>query len=205
MNAFDLYCKYLSIKTHFTNETFDYSKYGDNKKVSVQTFYKRKDQFHFTKLSRKYASVDIEDFLIANFIENPNIWVGDLLSQSSDDIYLNYRKIKDSMFYFFQADVEKIVEYCNSKNVNFNSLFQCNDDYPIITKMVMRKEINYQTFVILDIMLNFNFEEKFKDDIIWKETMLKYYKYKKLIKVSDDEIKNYRKITKSAIKSLVVV
>lgn len=198
MNAFDLYCKYISLKLHFTNDKFDYNKYGDSKKVSVETFYKRKDQFYFTKLCKKYSSVEIQDFLLSNLIENPQIWVGDLVKDDCDVIYKKFVKTKDSMYYTFEQDMSYLSNYILHNNITFDKLFHIVDDYPIICKMVMRKEITYQSFIILDIILNLKYNEKYNDDLIWKETMGKYYRYKCFVSLSNDDIKKYKNLAKGA-------
>ena len=42
---------YLSLKLHFTTDTFDYFKYGNAAKASQQSFDSRRDKFFFVKLS----------------------------------------------------------------------------------------------------------------------------------------------------------
>ena len=88
----------------------------------------------------------------------------------------------------------RYLEFLNCKQTNLINLKIPNSNMKYLN-------IDKTNIKIIN-MANTNF---IKIDKFWKETMLKYYKYKKLIKVSEDEIKNYRKITKSAIKSLVVV
>ena len=49
----ETYKTYISLKNHFTQPKYDYTKYGGKVKASEKAFYKRKDRFWFEKLSRQ--------------------------------------------------------------------------------------------------------------------------------------------------------
>ena len=59
--GFDAYRLYLGIKLHFNTENYDFVKYNGKVKADLPSFLKRKDKFHFAKLSdlkiSKYRSV----------------------------------------------------------------------------------------------------------------------------------------------------
>ena len=59
---------YLSLKLHFTTDTFDYFKYGNAAKASQQSFDSRRDKFFFVKLSRTFKEDELREFFVANMI-----------------------------------------------------------------------------------------------------------------------------------------
>ena len=54
---------YLSLKLHFTTDSFDYFKYGNAAKASQQSFDSRRDKFFFVKLSRTFKEDELREFL----------------------------------------------------------------------------------------------------------------------------------------------
>ena len=74
-DAYQMYVYYLAIKRHFTSN-YDFHKYNGKINASVTSFETRKDKFFFYKLSKK---TDAKNFILANLVENPNIWIGDMI------------------------------------------------------------------------------------------------------------------------------
>ena len=66
--AFDAYLLYLKIKLHFHTESYDFFKYNNKVDATLRTYMKRKDKFHFAKLSRKYKD-ELRDFFVANLVD----------------------------------------------------------------------------------------------------------------------------------------
>ena len=105
MTGYEAFSLYESLKLHFTKESYDFFKYNGKTKVSVQSFENRKDKYHFYKLSRKYPNKDtMIDFLVANFVENENIWIGQLLEEEAHLRYLSRQKVVQSLSYTFEND-----------------------------------------------------------------------------------------------------
>ena len=65
---FDTYKCYLSLKNHFTKDSYDYHKYCGKSRATIQSFYKRKDRMWFEKISRQKTDQEILDFFVANFV-----------------------------------------------------------------------------------------------------------------------------------------
>ena len=65
---------YLSLKLHFTSDTFDYFKYGIAARASKQSFDVRKDKYFFVKLSRTFEKEELLDFFVASMITNDKIY-----------------------------------------------------------------------------------------------------------------------------------
>ena len=88
-NAYDTYIAYLALQRHFTS-SYDYFKYNGKVNASPQSFEIRKDKFQFYKLSKHN---DYKNYIVANMVNSDKkIWVGDLLTNESDDIYKQWLK-----------------------------------------------------------------------------------------------------------------
>ena len=61
MMPFDSYKTYLSLKNHFTKDSYDYFKYCGKSRASLQSFYKRKDRMWFEKVSRQKTDQEVID------------------------------------------------------------------------------------------------------------------------------------------------
>ena len=78
MEPFDAYKYYMAIKLHFESDSYDAPKYNFKTSISPQSFWKRRDKYHFAKLSRKFNKPDeLVDFYISQFV-NGNKWIGDM-------------------------------------------------------------------------------------------------------------------------------
>ena len=77
-DAYEMYVYYLALKRHFTS-SYDYHKYNGKINASITSFETRKDKFFFYKLSKRS---DAKDFILSNMVNNPKIWIGDMLSDN---------------------------------------------------------------------------------------------------------------------------
>ena len=109
--GFGAYAIYNSIHLHFTSSSYNYHKYNGKTNVSKDSFLKRKDKYHFYKLSRKYPNKEeMKNFLVANFVENDQMWVGDLLNDGAIDNYRRRQKVLQSLTYTFENDIKNVFE-----------------------------------------------------------------------------------------------
>ncbi len=88
MTGYEAFTLYHVLKLHFTSG-YDFFKYNGKTNITIETFEKRKDKYHFYKLSRKFNNRknDYVDFVISNFLHNDNCWAGTLLD---DDFTKSY-------------------------------------------------------------------------------------------------------------------
>lgn len=193
LSAFDTYCLYLSIKSHFTTDSYDYFKYGGKVTAKKETFEIRKDRFQFQRLSRKYSDEQMLDFLIANFAEGKH-WVGDLLEDDANAKYLAYIKRKQSFTYIFTNEVNNLFEVDKPQDV-----FKSNNSYPRLIEFLLSRDIGYDTASVLNSF--FDFVPKFDrdlgtNDIIWKNLRLSIIKLLPFIEYDRVKVKS---IIKTAI------
>ena len=92
---------YLSLKLHFTTDTFDYFKYGNAARASQQSFDSRKDKFFFVKLSRTFKEDELREFFVANMIVEDKVYPATLVREGAKN-YKEYLKRKQSLAYNFQ-------------------------------------------------------------------------------------------------------
>lgn len=186
ITAYETFQLYNALKLHF-NGNYDFFKYNGKSNVSVDTFEKRKDKYHFYKLSRKYSNKEeMQKFLIANFVDNDQVWVGDLLNDGAYDNYLRRQKVIQSLTYTFENDIKTVFDGVEDKN----ALMRCKDgEYPPLLTKWLRREIQIETLCVLDKILGFikPWDECISETIRWPGIRRKIIKYQPFI--SFDEVR----------------
>jgi len=195
LKSFDVYKLFLSLKNHFTKDSYDYFKYCGKSRASIESFNKRKDKYFFERLSRKKSDNDIIYFFVANFVsaENPNsVYVPELM-RSGEDVYIEWSKRTQSLFYMFQTEVQVFLS-----GSRFNSFFECSPGkHPEIIKKHLQNLISIETLVILDDILNYSKEyDKKLDDPLWDLLSMRIKKYKPFI---NTDISKYVKVLKELV------
>jgi hypothetical protein len=196
ITGYEAFVLYQSIKLHFTTDSYDFFKYGGKSRISIDTFENRKDKYHFYKLSRRLTNRDdLIMFLVANFVNNDNIWIGDLLTEESETIYRQRQRVIQSLSYIYENDCRKIFDGVDKPN----DILQSEDgDYPKLLTMALRKEIEIETLCLLNKILNFMpvWSKKITDTIRWPTYQRKVEKYAAFIQA--DTVK-YKLILKKVI------
>ena len=176
MTGYETFELYQALKLHFTQESYDYFKYNGKTNISVTSFENRKDKYHFYKLSRKFTvKEELIDFLVANLVEDNNIWVGNLLQEDADNRYLKYKKVLQSLSYTFENDCRDLFDGVEDPN----SVIKTNGDYPVLLTKALRKEIHIETLVLLNNVLGFvpMWSKKITDTIHWPNYRMKVMKF----------------------------
>lgn len=196
MTPFQVYLMYLSLKNHFTKDSYDYYKYGKKTRATIQSFYKRKDRFFFERLSRQKEEKEIENFFISNFVsssDSQSVWIGDMIKNGTQRYEVWKSKI-DSLSDIFEKETKKLFE-----NNDFKDIFNCSKGHPILLKKYLSNQISLETLVIYNYIFAYvnNFDKKLKDPI-WEVISLKIKKYSSFLHV---DLFNYRKKLKQIIES----
>jgi len=194
--GFDAYKTYLALKQHFTSD-YDYFKYNGKVRANVDSFLKRKDKFFFRKLAKKYQDEELVDFFVSNFIVSDN-WIGNLISQESEDNYVRFKKRRESLSYNFDNDISFLSDYVSENGIDFNKLLLVEDsNHPILLKFLLQKKINIETIIIMDDILKFiRYWNAKLDDIVWEEKSRLICKYRNFFNYDKT---NFRKTLKEAI------
>ena len=190
VDPYEVYIKYLALKSHFSDLNYDYFKYNGKVKAWRSTFDTRKDKYFFYKLSKKKDPIE---YLVANFIGSNDFYIGNIRADESDQIYMDYKKRKESLSYIFKSDLSKMKE-------NFNdNIVVPDNEHPYLLRLYMRGDISLETLTLINKCVNiFDYWDKeLKDDIMWPDIKLKAVKYDPFMSV---DINKYREIILSNIK-----
>ena len=191
MEAIDAYKIYLGIRNHFTLDKYDYIKYNRKVNVSYDSFLKRRDKIFFAKLGNRKDKY-LEDFLVANMIHDPKVWVGELLSDECENRYKDWLRKKQSLTYLFKNEMS-FIEGWNSKQIN--SWFGVNEgDHPNIIKKYLRGEISLETLTILNSIMEFTKRyDKEIIDPVYKEVSQLCKKYQPFLEYDRSKMKRILK------------
>ena len=192
--GFSAFKIYLAVRNHF-NTDYDYVKYKGKLNISDESFLKRKDKFFFGKLERKYKKDELLYFFIANFLEDSKNWSGSLVTNQSEQVFVEYKKRIQSLKYNFCNDCDKIKDNMSFDNLDFNSLFVSKDTHPSLLQYYMGKDIMIETIVIMDKILNFfiKWNKMLEEDFIWSDVKKVLIKYSPFLSI---DLTEYRKILK---------
>ena len=183
MTPFEVYTSYLALKQHFTNPNYDYIKYNGKVNASRVSFDTRKDNYFFQKLSKRK---DVIDFLLANFVEADNRWIGDLAnSDEAERQYLSWLRRKQSLTKVFTDDLDKL-------DPNFDQNIKIvKREYPKLLKLLMQKVVCIETVIILDDLIGcFSYWDRYIDDLyVYPKVKEKCKKYKPFIQYDKSKFK----------------
>jgi hypothetical protein len=195
MTGYEAFCLYSSLKLHFTQESYDYFKYLGKSKTSVEAFENRKDKWHFYKLSRRFSNAEQgRDFIVANLLRDPNVWIGYLLTDDADVVYRDRQKVIQSLTYTFTNEIASLM---SQENPN-DSLMIHEGEYPKLLTQLLHGDISIETMCILNAILNFlpMWDRKIVDTIHYPNVSLKMKKYTPFISF---EVTKYKLLLKKEL------
>src|SRR6188768_1546770 len=141
MSAIDAYHLYTSIRLHFTRESYDCFKYNFKSQVSEESFALRKDRYLFLRLSRMFPTEECKLFLASNFLANPKCFIRELLETAAKDIWLERKRVIESLSYTFTSDLEFLFKEYRDPTYSL----VCKHDYPPLLLHVWRSEFNVES------------------------------------------------------------
>ncbi len=186
MIPLDVYRTYLSVRNHFTNDNYNFFKFGGKTKASSSAFEKRRDRYIFDKVSKDYKDDEVALLFVSNFVAKEKFWIGNALSEESRNIYTMWRKKIQSLSYIFENDVKAIIDEINDREIDFDSVFKIQDgQHPIILRLTLADRVSLESFLILNKILDFfpQFNRRIEETIIWPDYYKKCVKYEPFVKV----------------------
>ena len=194
MMPFDAYRCYISLKSHFTKESYDYHKVGVLTRVKKETFYKRKDRFWFEKFSRQKNDKEVVDFFVSNFVSTTDpsrMYIGELV-KNGEERYIDWKKRTQSLSYVFKEESESWF-----KDKRVDEIFDCSQGHPIVLKKFLGGNISLETLVIYDRILGYgkDFDKKLKDPV-WETVSRRVRKYTPFLNI---DVFRYKKILKEVV------
>lgn len=199
----------MALNNHFFQTTYDYFLYSGKVNIKPETYHKKRpdEKYRYEKLGKKFPYIEeLENFIVSNMLSaKKRIWIGNLTSGIADDVYLQWQGKTQSLQYNFSNDIKFLLNSCNS----LNNIFKSEDNnHPEIIKSLMRENITLESFVILEICLEFikKLDKKLGDDRNWMMIKNKTIKYKPFIERLNIDVKSYenlilKEITELGIKS----
>ena len=187
MSGIEVYKMYLSLKLHFTTDSFDYFKYGNAAKASQQSFDSRRDKFFFVKLSRTFKEDELREFFVANMIVEDKVYPATLVREGAKN-YQEYIKRKQSLAYNFKEDVMTLHDISQK----FDKLFIIEGVHPPLLKAHLGGKISIETLAIFNKIFQYvgNFDKDIKEDIVWKPLRNRVVKYEPFISIDKGKYKN---------------
>lgn len=186
--GYEAFCLYNALKLHFTTK-YDFVKYSGKTSVSKDSFMLRKDKFSFYKISRKYNREEMFGFFVANLLEKPTLWAGDLLSEDAESIHKVWLKTQQSLSYIFEQNLSYMLEEIESPE---ELLKVVDGQYPILYNMHLMNKVSLETLMILNDIMNFMpmWSKKIEDDIIFPDFVKRCEKYKPFLNYDKVKFKN---------------
>lgn len=191
-SGYATYCLYEALKLHMNDPKYDFLKYNGKIRTTKDSFMKRKDKYLFYKLSRKVPDSDQRDFILANLLIKPKLWVNDLLTDEAQEVYTAWLKRTQSLSYIFDGDLSKLIMKCEMSSMTLDDLLIVKDgDNPILLTECYQGNITLETVMILnDIMKFFSMWSKnIQDDIFFPAFRLKCDKYMPFIQYDKQKYK----------------
>ena len=187
MSGIEVYKMYLSLKLHFTTDSFDYFKYGNAAKASQHSFDSRRDKFFFVKLSRTFKEDELREFFVANMIVEDKVYPATLVREGAKN-YQEYIKRKQSLAYNFKEDVMTLHDISQK----FDKLFIIEGVHPPLLKAHLGGKISIETLAIFNKIFQYvgNFDKDIKEDIVWKPLRNRVVKYEPFISIDKGKYKN---------------
>jgi hypothetical protein len=170
MSPFDVYQDYLALKQHFTGR-YDYIKYNGKIRADRDNFERRNDRFTFAKLSKQ---PDPHNYLLANLLEDPSMWIGQIVTPEGHQRYLSWKKRTESLTYLFQQELN---------NITKDDFKVVDGQHPGLVQKYMQGEIGMETFIIVCEVTGAvkHFNQKIEDTIVWPDIRTKCMKYSKFM------------------------
>ena len=150
MEPFDVYKIYLSLKLHFTTDSYDITKHKYAAKGRKETFLKRKDLMVIRKLARDFSREEIINILIANFVSGDK-W-GGMFDAEAMERYKHWKANKEKLNYTFEQDLHSIQLRMEKDNIEDATK---DEQHPLILKMLMGRQIALETVVILNKIIGY--------------------------------------------------
>lgn len=181
MEPFEVYKVYLALKLHFTTKSYDITKTKGAVRAKKETFLKRKDLTSIRKMARDFKRSEVIDILVANFVSGDK-W-GGIFDAGLLETHKKWLTSKQRMLYNFSTDLDNILFRMEKDEVK-SAIHE--GGHPLIFRMIMGRDINLETVVMLEKLRPF--VDKYKDDFVLEDTCLLVSKYKPFVRFDKEKI-----------------
>lgn len=186
MSPYEAYILYLALKRHFTSDSYNFLQYNGKVNASREAFESRRDKYSFAKLAKKD---DPKGFLLANFINDVNTWIGNLVDDPNyDQIYIDWCRRNQALEYNFRLELDRLGD-------DMESLIRTTGDYPKLYESYIWGLISSETMVVLDSVLNFlpYWRKHINDSVVFPDYARRLQKYKPFVRFDRTRMKKIMK------------
>ena len=192
MDEYTLFKTYISLKNHFTTESYDFIKYSGKTNVKESSFRKRQDISLFCKLAQWLPESKAVPFLISHFIELSSFTIHYVFENpiKSQKIFDTWKTRTSNILAVYQEDIRTIAK--ESAGSWKNCIQQIDSDYPLLFKLVMANKISPETYSLLDDLFQ-QTSRSYKGldmDVLFLSMNLKYRKYRVFLTPSLQDVLN---------------
>jgi len=183
--GYDAYCLYLAINNHFHSDSYDFFKYNGKVSAKLDSFLKRKDKYHFAKLSRLYNE-ELKDFLVSN-LSKQKYYVRTLLEQECMNNYKEFKKKKQKLTYVITEDLRYLFNAYKDIDVVFGIK---NGQHSNILREYLGGKINAETFIAADKILNIfkDYDNMIQESFIWPKEKHKLERLEPFIELENKKL-----------------
>lgn len=190
MDEYTLFKTYVSLKNHFTTDSYDFIKYSGKVKVTEENFRKRQDLSLFCKLAQWLPEQKAVPFLVAHFIELSSFTIHYVFENpiKSQKIFNRWKERTSDILGLYRNDLQTIAR--ESSYSWKNCVSQNGDDYPLLFKLVMANKISPETYSMLDDLFQHT-SKAYKGldmDVLFLSMNLKYRKYRTFLTPSIQDV-----------------
>ena len=181
--AYSLYVNYLAMKKHFTTDNYDYNKYNGKIRTSFDKFQTRSDVYFFHKLSKMD---DPQKVMLSNMIVKPDIWIRDIVEESGEQRYLEWRKRMESLTYLFKTDLNKLDD-------NYQANYAVhNGQHPHLISLYLQRQISLESLSILSAAANIfpYWEKEIVDKFVARDIIRLSKKYRPFLDIQEKKFKD---------------
>lgn len=181
VSGFFVYKLYVTYKAHFNQKGSDISKYNFNAfNIPYDTFLNTKGHYFYDRIAKRLQKEsEVVSLLISAFVDDPDVWIGDIWNNISD--YIELKDIRESvianMSYIFKKDCIYLLE----NGMTFDS----NMGLFVLDKF-LESNIELETFFIFKKIFNFSLDGNTNYDYLYKG---KYDKYECLVNINTEKYK----------------
>jgi T4 gene Gp59 loader of gp41 DNA helicase len=180
MTPFKAYKLYIIYKAFFLGE-YDLLKYGDTgRKISEESYNRRKDKVLFEIASRKYGDYFTE-FLVANLSKDPHMHISEMLEDYASERYMQWKRIRESLTYTISSEISLL------KNDDFKV---DQHQHPGILQKYLGKKISMETLLVLFDVTNIDkyINTCLKEDLIWKGVFNRINRYREIYSYDNNKL-----------------
>jgi hypothetical protein len=127
--------------------------------------------------------------LLANIVNNPKVWIRDVVEERGDEVYKEWQKKIETLTYTFKNEIKKL-------KPDYHENFLVKDgQHPYVMTQYLRREISLETFTILAKISNVYplWEKEVVDKIVAHDIIRLSKKYYPFIEV---DTKKFSRIVK---------